>query len=221
MKIKILVVDDHPIVRKGINACLSRQKQMHVVGEASNGCEAVSMAHKLQPDVVLMDIEMPQMNGLVATEVLRRELPNAKVLILSMCCNAEYLRRIVKSGAHGFVMKGAPIDESIRAIETVHSGELCFKANPDVLLEAFYQFVLEKNMPGTLQLAPREREVLICIAEGMKSKAIGVMLGISTRTVGAHREKIMKKLDIHEVAGLTRFAIRTGLIKADPDPNAS
>lgn len=208
--IKVLVVDDHPVVRKGISACLARHQQMQVIGEAADGREALRLARELQPDITLMDIDMPQMNGLVATEALHRELPRIKVLILSMHSNTEYVLRIIQSGARGFVLKEAPTDELVRAIETVNAGEAYFSS--DVARVALNKFVQANGDAAESHLTGREREVLMLITDGFSNKEIASQLGVGVRTVETHRERIMRKLDIHTVAGLTRYAIGQGLI---------
>jgi DNA-binding NarL/FixJ family response regulator len=210
-QIKILVVDDHPVVRQGISACLSRHPQMRVVGEAANGREAIRLARELQPDIMLMDIDMPQMNGLAAAAVLHREMPKIKVLILSMHSNTEYVLRVIQSGARGFVLKEATTDELIRAIETVNAGEAYFSS--DVARVALNKYVQGNGMSGeVMPLTDREREVLVLIAEGLSNKEIACQLGVGVRTVETHRERTMRKLNIHSVAGLTRYAITQGMI---------
>ena len=209
--IKVLVVDDHPVVRKGISICLARHQQMQVVGEAADGREALRLARELQPDITLMDIDMPQMNGLAATEALHRELPKVKVLILSMHSNSENVLRIIQSGARGFVLKEAPTDELVRAIETVNAGDAYFSS--DVARVALNKFVRGNGAAAdTVHLTGREREVLTLIAEGLSNKEIACQLSVGVRTVETHRERTMRKLNIHTVAGLTRYAIRQGLV---------
>jgi DNA-binding NarL/FixJ family response regulator len=216
-RIKLLLVDDHPLVRRGISSCLARQERFAIVGEAADGLEALRKAKELLPDIILMDIEMPLMNGLTVTERLRRELPSVKVLILSMHSNPDYVLRIIQSGARGYVLKEASLEELVRAIETVDSGEAFF--SPDVARSAFNQFVHrtgEGSSPS--QLTNREREVLTYLAGGLSNKEVASALGIGVRTVETHREHMMRKLNIHNVAGLTRFAIAKGLIVL-PDEN--
>jgi len=210
-KIRLLVVDDHPVVRRGISACLAGRDNLEIVGEAADGREAVRKARELVPDIVLMDINMPQMNGLAVTELLRREMPKVNVLILSMHSNTEYVLRIIQSGARGYILKEAPVDELTRAIETVQRGEAYFSS--DVARVALTQFVRgNADGPAVNQLTNREREVLTQIAGGLSNKEIASQLGVGVRTVETHRERIMRKLDIHNVAGLTRFAISKGLV---------
>jgi len=210
-RIKLLVVDDHPIVRKGISLCLARHQDFEIIGEAGDGREAVRKVRELRPDIVLMDINMPQMSGLAVTELLRRELPEIKVLILSVNGNPDSVLRMVQSGARGYILKEAPPEELVRAIETVHGGEAYF--SQDVARVALNQFVRGGGEAGSApQLTPREREVLTQIAEGLSNKEIACQLGVGVRTVETHRERIMRKLDIHTVAGLTKFAIARGMV---------
>lgn len=215
-KIKVLLVDDHPVVRKGIVSCLANQENLQIVGEAANGDEALLKVRELAPDIVLMDINMPGKNGLEVTEILRKESPRTRVLILSMHGTREYVMRIVKAGARGYVLKDAPTEELIRAIEAVKAGEAFF--SPSVARMALNQYVTEadKNDPLT-RLSTREREVLVEIAEGKSNKEIAMRLNIGVRTVETHRERIMRKLDIHSVAGLTKFAITHGMVSLDPE----
>jgi DNA-binding NarL/FixJ family response regulator len=209
--IRVLLVDDHPVVRRGLSSCLALNSHILIVGEASDGREALKKAKELTPDIILMDIDMPQINGLSATEMLRRDNPNLKVLILSMHRHPEYVLRILQSGARGYVLKEASADELLRAIETVHSGQTFFSS--EVARVALNQFVHgpgEGPQPG--QLSNREREVLVAIAEGLSNKEIASRLGVGVRTIETHRERIMRKLNIHSVAGLTKFAIAKGLV---------
>ncbi len=210
-QIKILIADDHPIVRRGITACLSKHSHLQIVGEAADGRETLAKARELSPDLVLMDIDMPHINGLAVTETLRKELPHIKVLILSMHTRTEYVLRIIQSGARGFVLKESSAEDLVKAIEIVSGGETFF--SPDVARLALNQFVRgTSGGPDAARLTNREREVLTHIAEGLSNKEIAVKLGVGVRTVETHRERIMRKLDIHTVAGLTKYAITKGLI---------
>ena len=213
-KIKVLVVDDHPVVRKGLQTCLAKQERLKIVGEASDGDEALQKSRDLDPDVILLDISMPRMNGLAVTEQLRKETPNVKVLILSVHNNKEYIFRIIQSGAHGYVSKEASPDELLRAIEAVFDGQAFF--SPEIARAALNQFVNNggKKEPFA-QLTDREREVLVLIAEGQSNKEIANKLGIGVRTIETHRERIMRRLNIHSVAGLTKYAIANGLVSLE------
>lgn len=210
-RIKLLLVDDHPIVRHGISNCLAQQEHITIVGEASDGVEAIRKANELLPDMILMDIEMPLMNGFAATELLRLELPNVKVLILSMHRNSNYVLRIIQSGARGYVLKEASLEELMHAIETVNSDKTFF--SPKVSSIALNQSVGRSgNRPNLAQLTSREREVLTHLAEGLTNKEVASAIGVGIRTVESHRESIMSKLNIHTVPGLIKFAISEGLI---------
>jgi two-component system nitrate/nitrite response regulator NarL len=212
--IKVLVADDHPVVRKGVQICLAKQETMRVVGEAVDGDEALRKARELSPDVVLMDISMPGMNGLAVTEVLRKEAPDMKVLILSVHSNKHYIARVIQAGAHGYVSKEAPPEELVRAIEAVHAGEAFF--SDDMMRTALNEFVINPGKkPPFSQLTVREREVLIRIAEGLSNKEIADGLKIGVRTIETHRERIMRRLNIHSVAGLTRYALANELISLE------
>jgi two-component system nitrate/nitrite response regulator NarL len=210
-KIRILIADDHPVVRKGLQSCLARQDTLKVVGEASDGEEALAKALELAPDVILLDISMPRRDGLAVTEILRRQAPEIKILVLSVHSNREYIFRIIQAGAHGYVSKEAPTDQLVRAIQTVFEGQTFF--SPEAAQEALHRLVQNggKREPFA-QLTAREREVLVLIAQGQSNKEIALKLGIGVRTIETHRERIMRRLDIHSVAGLTKFAIANGLV---------
>jgi two-component system nitrate/nitrite response regulator NarL len=187
------------------------------VGEAADGDDALRKARALSPDVVLMDISMPGMNGLAVTEVLRKEAPEMKVLVLSVHTNKDYIFRVIQAGAHGYVSKEAPPEELLRAIESVAAGEPHF--SEDIARAALNEFVSSggKKEPFA-QLTSREREVLVQIAEGKSNKEIADRLGIGVRTIETHRERIMRRLSIHSVAGLTKYAIANGLISLEGEP---
>jgi two-component system nitrate/nitrite response regulator NarL len=213
----VLVADDHPVVRKGLQSCLARPGHIRLVGEAADGDEALRKVRELKPDVVLMDISMPGMNGLAVTEILRKELPEIKVLVLSVQRNKDAIFRVIQAGAHGYVSKEAPSEDVIRAIESVHEGEPFF--SEEIARAALNEFVHSggKKEPFS-QLTSREREVLVLIAEGKSNKEVADQLGIGVRTIETHRERIMRRLNIHSVAGLTKYAIANGLVSLEDRP---
>lgn len=172
-KIKILIVDDHPVVRKGLWSCLSTKKNLKIVGEACDGAEAIHKVKELAPDIVLMDVDMPHKNGLEVTNVLRKNAPNVKVLILSMQSSRDTVLRIIKAGARGYVLKDASTDELVRAIESVNDGEAFF--SPPVAQIALNQYLTDSADTKPLaRLSERESEVVALIAEGKSNKEIAM-----------------------------------------------
>lgn len=212
-KVRILLADDHTILRDGIRALLEGEPDMIVVGEAEDGRTAVKLACQLKPDVVLMDIAMPLLNGLEATLQIKHDCPQVKVLILTMHDNEEYIRHALANGAMGYILKDAAAQELLDAIHTVHHGEA-------ILSPAITRLVIENYLRwGDLQkedsingLSPREREVLQLIAEGYSNKQIAEILCISIKTVQAHRMNLMSKLDLHDRADLIKYAIQRKII---------
>jgi two-component system, NarL family, nitrate/nitrite response regulator NarL len=210
-QIRVLVADDHPVVRKGLSLCLAQAGPFVIVGEANDGQDALRKAKQLAPDLILMDIDMPLLNGLTAADILRKENPAIKVLILSMHNDSDYVMRILQSGARGYVLKQAPTEELFKAIEDICAGGTHF--SQDVARLALNHYVRGPGEgPHSGQISAREREVLIAIAEGLSNKEIACRLGVGVRTIETHRERIMRKLNIHSIAGLTKFAISKGLI---------
>jgi DNA-binding NarL/FixJ family response regulator len=203
-------VDDHPVVLKGIAACLSSRPGIQVVGEAFNGSDALRKARELSPDVALVDLDMPQMSGLALSDQLRMHVPKARVILLTMHRRSEYIVRAIQSGARGYVLKNRPAEEFATAVERVHSGGTYFCE--DVARAAINQFVRAQAPELETHLTTREKEVLVQIAEGLSNKEIACLLNLGVRTVETHRERIMRKLDIHSIAGLTRYAISEGYV---------
>jgi two-component system, NarL family, nitrate/nitrite response regulator NarL len=210
-RIRLLIADDHPFVRRGIVSCLEQRPNLEIVAEAADGQEALTKARELSPDVVLTDLEMPHLSGLALTVALRKESPKIKVLIVSAHASSDCVLRCAQAGANGYVLKQGSLDEYVQAIECVFAGQPFF--SPEVAHSALTRMVRGNGQgPDLGELTNREREVLAHIAEGLCNKEIGCRLNIGTRTVETHRERLMRKLNIHSIAGLTRFAIAEGLI---------
>ena len=212
--IRVLVVDDHAVVREGIRSVLERQPGFEVVGEAGDGATALKLAQSTTPDVVVLDVSMPGGSGLRTAAELRTQVPEARVLILSMYDNAEYVLEAVRAGASGYLLKDSAATDLRRAVTAVHGGESYYSSAVEAQLSAAKRGEIDReSQAGKLgMLSGREREVLARIARGLTNKEIGTELGISHRTVETHREGLMRKLRIHTVAGLTKFALEMGLI---------
>lgn len=213
-RISVLVADDHTIVRSGIVSLLSLNQDFEVVGEAENGREAVDFALSKHPDVVLMDIGMPILNGLEATRQIKKQAPDVKVLVLSGYDNDEYILQMVQCGANGYILKDSFLEDLYAAIRSVYNGQAFFSpAVSKIIIDSYVTRPDElagKKSPRLL--TRREREVLQLIAEGHLHAQIAERLGISVRTVDTHRQNIMKKLDIHDTAGLVTYAIKHGIV---------
>jgi DNA-binding NarL/FixJ family response regulator len=215
--ITVLIAEDHMVVREGFRKMLETEKDISVVGEARDGRKAVQMAKKLQPDVVLMDIAMPLLNGLEATRQLLKMLPKLRVLMLSAHSDDAYVKNAVDSGAVGFLLKQTSAHEVCRAIREVHEGKTFFSASITRRMDQFREQA--PNRAGKVnkkagELTSREMEVLQLIAEGKANKETAAELNISIKTVEKHREHLMDKLNIHDTAGLTRYAISNGVIES-------
>ncbi|MEX0736652.1 MAG: response regulator transcription factor [Bacteroidota bacterium] len=214
--ITLLLADDHPIVREGIKFSLAANRTIRVIGEASNGREAVTLARKLRPDVILMDIQMPEMSGLEATKLVVKFVPGTKILALTTHDNREYIVNMTKLGAKGYVFKDTPPSELVKAIETVYSGGVYYSPGAgQVLMEELTQPSIHSGKNPLSQLSSREVEVLRLIVIGVTTKDIAQRLTVSLRTVHAHKEHITKKLGVANIAGLTKIALREGIITLD------
>ena len=213
--IRVLLADDHRLMRAGLRALLKSLELVQVVAEAGNGHEAIQLAEQHQPDIVLMDIGMPELNGLEATARMVKLTPAPRIIILSMHANEEYVRRALQAGAVGYLLKGAEPAELELAIKAVMRGETYL--TPAVSKQVVQNYLHPREMKtGPIQeLTPRQREVLQLVAEGHSTKDIAQKLNLSTKTVDTHRTELMQRLDIHDIAGLVRYAIRVGLISAD------
>jgi two-component system, NarL family, response regulator NreC len=207
--IRILLADDHAMVRQGFKMILSAQPDMEIVGEAGNGREAVEMAAEMKPDVVVMDVAMPELNGIEATRRITEAMPQTRVLALSMHKDSVYVREILRAGARGFLLKDAIDRDLLAAVRAVAAGEgYLSPAVSEAVLSDYRRHVSD---PLDL-LTSREREVLQMIAEGKTNKDIAGLLRLSVYTVDAHRGRIMEKLNLHSVGELVRFAVRKGLV---------
>ncbi len=212
--IKVLLADDHPIVREGLRSYLSTQRTLEVVGEAVDGMDVIEKAAALAPDVVLMDIAMPRLNGIETTRHLHSSKTTAKVLILSIHEDREYLLESYRAGARGYILKDSAPSDVTRAIEAVHAGDPFYTVGTARLLLESAKGELDADPPpSTEDLTPREREILKYACEGLRSAEIARRLELSIRTIDAHRRNIKRKLGIHTMAGLTRYALKNGLIK--------
>lgn len=216
-KTRILIVDDHGLIRDGLKVLLERDGKYHVVGEARDGREAIAKADELVPDVILMDIGMPNLNGIEATKRILQKMPDIKILALSILTDKLYIVEMLKAGARGYVPKNAATEELIAAIDTFGRGNSYI--SPHVageLLDDYLKVINRANETADESpLTSKETEILQLIAEGNTTKEIAAKLDISVRTVEAHRGKIFKKLDLSGIAELTKYAIRTGLITLD------
>jgi DNA-binding NarL/FixJ family response regulator len=208
-KIRIVLADDHSVVRQGFRRILEAQSDMEIVGEASNGREALEQAALLTPDVVVMDVARPELNGIEATRRMKEATPHSRVLALSMHKDSVYVREILRAGARGYLLKDAVDEDLIAAVRAVSRGEGYLSPGvADAVLTDYRQHVSD---PIDL-LTTREREVLQLIAEGKTNKEIATLLNLSVYTVDAHRGRIMEKLNLHSTGELVRFAIRKGLV---------
>jgi len=216
-KTRVLLVEDHTIVRKGLRSLLDKETGIKVVEEAEDGREAILKAEELHPDVVVMDIAMPGLNGLEATRQIKKRFPDIKIIILTMHANEEYILQSLKAGASGYLIKKAAPVELISAINAVHKGNSFL--SPSISRMVIDEYIrrskeISEGEEGFERLTVREREVLQLIAEGRKTREIAELLYISIKTVETHRAHIMNKLDIHSTAELTRYAIRKGIISS-------
>jgi DNA-binding NarL/FixJ family response regulator len=221
--IRVLIVDDHAIVRDGIRALLALAEDMQVVGEAATGREAIALARTLSPDVILMDIAMPDLGGLEASLEIRKERPESKIIVLSQYGDPAYVRRFLRIGVAGYILKKAAGADLVAAIRSVSRGGLVL--DPEIARDA----VAGDESPGASQgagdadedqeyerLTDREKQVLKLVAEGHSNKEVAALLGISVKTAMSHREHVMVKLRAHNRTDIIRFALRHGVIRADP-----
>ncbi len=215
-RIRVLIVDDHAILREGVRALLQIHPDIEVAGEACNGVEAIEAAARIDPDVVLMDIAMPGLGGIEAAVEMKKQGRRARILILSQYEDREYVRRLLKAGVAGYVLKKSAGAELANAIRAVHRGGLVL--DPEVARTAMED--ANPAAPGAADLydalTDREKQVLKLVAEGRSNKEVAEVLGISVKTAMSHREHVMEKLGVHNRTELVRFAIKKGVIRVDP-----
>lgn len=219
MPIKVLLVDDHQIIQAGLKSVLSKQMDIEVVGEAENGREAVETALRLQPEIIVMDIGMPQLNGIDATKEILGRLPDVRVIALSMHSDRRYVSEMLAAGASGYLLKDCAFDELTQAIRAVSGGRTYLsECIAGVVLEDYRRHLNGEQLEGAPALnglSGREREVLQLIGEGLSTKQIAGRLHLSTKTIETHRRQVMDKLGIYTLAGLIKFAVKQGLAELD------
>lgn len=210
--ITVIIADDHKILRKGLEAILTREDDIEVVAEAEGGREAVEACKLLEPDAILLDISMPGMNGLLATDAVLKSSPKTKVLILSMHLDETYITEALRKGASGYILKDCATDELVSAIKSVIRGETYLSPKAATLVVRKFINTKDGGEETVFDiLSPRELEVLQLIAEGKSTKSISEVLVLSPKTVDSHRANISRKLDLHDIPSLVKFAIRTGI----------
>ncbi len=215
MAIRVMLVDDHKLFREGVRHILERDPAIEIVGEVSDGRSAVDLAATAHPDVVVMDISMPHLGGLEATELIRQRHPDVRVLVLTMHESYDYFFQVLRSGASGYVLKDASGEELRSAIRAVHAGDVYI--HPPVARQLITDYVqrveqgAEKS--GMDALTAREQQILRLVAEGLTSQAIAERLTLSVNTVNTHRQHVMRKLNLHDRAELVRFAVRRGIVR--------
>ncbi len=214
MSIRIVLADDHNIIRDGLKSMLEKQSDLEVVAEANNGRNAVDIVRQTKPNIVVMDVGMPELNGIDATRQILSEFPKMKVLALSMHSDKQFVLTMLKSGASGYLLKNCAFNELIRAIKTVVADKIYLSPSiANLVLEELVDETTNRRPPSSL--TSREREVLQLITEGKTTKQIAIELHISASTVETHRRQTMEKLDLHSIAELTKYAIREGLTTLD------
>ncbi len=216
MTIRTVLVDDHKLFREGLYSLLEKKPNIEVVGQASSGLEAIDIIQELLPDIVIMDIGMKNVNGIQATRQLKALVPDTKILALSMHSNEKYIAEMLRAGASGYLVKDCAYEELLNAIETIMSGRIYLSPEIAGAFVKDFLFSGEEQIPSIFSiLTPRECEVLQLISEGKTNKEIAHKLGVSVKTIDTHRQQIMSRLDIHNVAELTRYAIKMGLTPMD------
>ncbi len=212
--INILLVDDHKLFREGLKLLIDREKTMKVIAEADNGQDAIEMAGQLRPDIIIMDVRMPEIGGMEATSTISKKYPGIKIVALSMHSDKRFIKGMLKAGALGYMLKDNAFEEVIDCVNSVSNGKLhlCSKIT-EILALDFASVASSDNLEAEQLLSPRETEILKLIAEGRATKQIASDLKVSTKTVETHRRRLMSKLKIYNIADLTKYAITEGLIQ--------
>ena len=216
MRTKVIIADDHAIIREGLKSLLEK-KGIDVIAIAKNGREAVELAVTHQPDLVLMDIAMPDLNGVEATATIKNKVPNTRIIALSMHSTKKHIDNMFASGASAYIIKESAFDELMDAIEQVNKGNYYLSSSIARMYSDSHGnlFTTSDNLPRSKDISKKEREVLQLVAEGDKNRDIAQKLGVSVKTIETHRRNIMKKLSIFNIAGLTKFAIKEGIVSLD------
>jgi len=217
MSIRVILADDHAIVRDGLSRSMQQEDDLEVIAQAANGHDAVKLAHAQKPDIVVMDVSMPDLNGIEATRLIVAQCPEVKVLVLSMHARKSFIAEMFKAGAKGYLLKDCEFEELAQAIRTVAEGKAYISPSiTDMVIDSYTHPANDMAFTVFSVLTPREREVLQLLAEGNSTKQIGLRLFISPKTVEVHRLKIMDKLNLNNVAQLTKYAIQEGLTSPEP-----
>ena len=216
MQMTILLADDHEIIRNGLRSLIEKERGLEVIGEAGNGRMAIHLARQLKPDVVIMDIGMPDLNGVEATRQITTEVPGVKVLALSMHTDRRFVTGMLKAGASGYMLKDGAFEEMIHAIHVLASNRIYISPGIASVLLDNLRHPSQDKVPSLPALTVKEREVLQLVAEGKSTKEIASQLNVSVKTIETHRQHIMEKLDIHSIAELTKYAVREGLTSLEP-----
>lgn len=212
MTVRIILADDHNIVREGLRSLIEKETDLEVVGEANDGRKAVHLAGELKPDLVIMDVSMPELNGIEATRQITRDMPDIKVLALSMHSDKRFVAGILKAGAAGYLLKDCAFEEMAGAIKAVAGGGTYLSPGvAGAVVQDYVRRLSDSDSSPSTVLTPREREVVQLLAEGKSTKQVAARLHVSVKTVETHRRQVMEKLDIHSVAALTKYAIREGM----------
>jgi DNA-binding NarL/FixJ family response regulator len=216
MSIRILLVEDHSIVREGLKSLLDKQPTIEVVGEADDGRKAIRLVKELLPNVVIMDVAMPHMNGIEATRLILKEAPNTKIIGLSMHLDRRFVVEMLKAGASGYLLKDCAFEELSNAIHSIIEDHIYLSPKvSDIIINDYVNLLSREEVSVFSILTPREREVLQFLAEGKTTREIASLINVSVKTIETYRQQIMNKLDIHSVAELTKYAIREGLTSLD------